>query len=127
MGTRPDREAQPSPIEFFRQHAVALASETVANTIGLAAYTVVTGESHRSLVMASIQIGFMYFTAERRNPLVLGVTKATLAAFNAFALLEMVATFESAPLFTGEFTVLAAANYFILSRFAPSAGNRTSA
>lgn len=118
MGFQPQRGERYVPPSFYREHGIGLVVDSIAATVGMA-MAVVVGEPRGSFLLAGACAATVYLMREMRHPLPLGLTKAGLAGLNAFALVEMVTTFQSAPMFTGELMMLLGINYLLLSRFAP--------
>lgn len=94
--------------------------DSLAPTVGMGLYWVLSGERHPSAVAAGICAALVFVLVERDTwPRSLGMVKSGLAAFNTWAVLEMIATFRSAPMATGELMMLLGINYLLLSRLAP--------
>lgn len=122
MGFQPQRGERYVPPGFYREHGIGLVVDSIAATVGMALSVVVGNEPRGSLFLAGACAATVYLMRELRHPLPLGLTKAGLAGLNAFALVEMVTTFQSAPMATGELIMLAGINYLLLSRLAPRGG-----
>lgn len=122
MGSQPQRGERYEPPGFFVRHGIDVSLETVASTVSQVLYLAYTAEQHASVIVAGFSVAVIYVMREHDNGRRIGLTKATLAAFNACVLVEMVTTFQSAPMATGELMMLAGINYLVLSRFALRGG-----
>ena len=109
-------------------NCASVAFETVLNTAGVISFMVVTSASQPLEVgAAALVMSGALFTTDHEASRIEALTKSVLSGFNAFALIEMVTTFQSAPIATGELMILVAANYLILSRLSQAGAPGASA